>query len=132
MVIRLFRFSKNMNQEAIILEVIKRYADSSSFNQSTRKREVVQERQLIHLFMKGITNKTHAYIAAKYGNKHYSTLCHSCRRVRDDRDTSKSFRLLLEVIMEELESKGLDLTRTRWILDTPNTRVYPKRKKTKK
>ncbi len=67
----------------------------------TRKREVVQARQISMYFSKKMTKSSLANIGAHCGGKDHATVLHACRTVVNLSETDKQFRLYLE----ELEKK---------------------------
>jgi chromosomal replication initiator protein len=67
----------------------------------TRKREVVQARQISMYFSKKMTKSSLANIGAHCGGKDHATVLHACRTVMNLSETDKQFRGYLE----ELEKK---------------------------
>ena len=67
----------------------------------TRKREVVQARQISMYFSKKMTKSSLANIGAHCGGKDHATVLHACRTVVNLSETDKQFRHYLE----ELEKK---------------------------
>ena len=67
----------------------------------TRKREVVQARQISMYFSKKMTKSSLANIGAHCGGKDHATVLHACRTVMNLSETDKQFRLYIE----ELEKK---------------------------
>lgn len=67
----------------------------------TRKREVVQARQISMFFSKKMTKSSLANIGAHCGGKDHATVLHACRTVVNLSETDKQFRHYLE----ELEKK---------------------------
>ena len=67
----------------------------------TRKREVVQARQISMYFSKKMTKSSLANIGAHCGGKDHATVLHACRTVVNLSETDKQFRNYLE----ELEKK---------------------------
>ena len=67
----------------------------------TRKREVVQARQISMYFSKKMTKYSLANIGAHCGGKDHATVLHACRTVVNLSETDKQFRNYLE----ELEKK---------------------------
>ena len=67
----------------------------------TRKREVVQARQISMYFSKKMTKSSLASIGAHCGGKDHATVLHACRTVVNLSETDKQFRHYLE----ELEKK---------------------------
>lgn len=67
----------------------------------TRKREIVQARQLAMYFSKKLTKASLATIGLHCGNKDHATVLHACRTVNNLQDTDKQFKGYIE----ELEKK---------------------------
>ncbi len=67
----------------------------------TRKREIVQARQIAMYFAKKMTKSSLAYIGLHCGNKDHATVLHACRTVKNLIDTDKKFRSYVD----ELECK---------------------------
>jgi chromosomal replication initiator protein len=67
----------------------------------TRKREVVQARQIAMYFAKNMTKSSLATIGLHCGGKDHATVLHACRTVNNLMDTDKRFRSYIE----ELEKK---------------------------
>jgi len=61
-------------------------------NSKTRKREVVQARQLAMFFSKNYTKSSLAAIGSKCGNKDHATVLHACKTIKNLIDTDKNFR----------------------------------------
>ncbi len=67
----------------------------------TRKREVVQARQIAMFFAKSMTKSSLATIGMHCGGKDHATVLHACRTVNNLMDTDKRFRAYID----ELEKK---------------------------
>jgi chromosomal replication initiator protein len=67
----------------------------------TRKREVVQARQIAMYFSKSMTKSSLATIGMHCGGKDHATVLHACRTVNNLMDTDKRFRAYID----ELEKK---------------------------
>ena len=72
-----------------------------NLNSKTRKREIVQARQLAMFFSKKHTKSSLATIGMQCGNKDHATVLHACRTVSNLIETDKEFR----VCAEEIEKK---------------------------
>ena len=70
-------------------------------NSKTRKREIVQARQLSMYFAKKHTKASLANIGTHCGKKDHATVLHACRTVNNLIDTDKQFR----IYVEELDKK---------------------------
>ena len=58
----------------------------------SRKRSIVQARQLAMYFAKAYTKSSMAAIGLQCGNKDHSTVLHACRTVKNLYDTDKTFK----------------------------------------
>ncbi len=67
----------------------------------TRKREVVQARQIAMFFAKSMTKSSLATIGMHCGGKDHATVLHACRTVNNLMDTDKRFKAYID----ELEKK---------------------------
>jgi chromosomal replication initiator protein len=72
-----------------------------SIQSSTRKREIVQARQLTMYFAKKMTKSSLAIIGLQCGNKDHATVLHACKTVANLNETDKQFHYWVE----ELERK---------------------------
>lgn len=61
-------------------------------NQKTRKREIVQARQIAMYFSKKLTKSSLATIGAKIGGKDHATVLHGCKTVQNLYETDKKFK----------------------------------------
>ena len=68
----------------------------------TRKREIVQARQLTMYFAKQLTKNSLATIGAQCGNKDHATVLHACRTVNNLAETDKRFRTYVEDLRKKL------------------------------
>ncbi len=69
----------------------------------TRKREIVQARQLAMYFSKNLTKSSLASIGSQIGNKDHATVLHACKTVNNLIDTDKSFRHFVDEIERKLK-----------------------------
>ncbi len=100
------KFVKNTTREVsidYIQKVVSDYFDLSIelIKSKTRKREVVQARQIAMYFSKNLTKSSLASIGMQCGGKDHATVLHACRTVNNLMDTDKKFRSYIE----ELEKK---------------------------
>ena len=72
-----------------------------AIQQTSRKREIVQARQLSMYFAKKITKSSLAVIGAQCGNKDHATVLHACKQIENLRQTDRYMRTMVE----ELEKK---------------------------
>ncbi len=68
----------------------------------TRKREVVQARQIAMFFSKKMTKSSLANIGMHCGGKDHATVLHACRTVNNLQETDKTFRSYLEDLEKKL------------------------------
>lgn len=68
----------------------------------TRKREVVQARQLAMYFSKNYTKYSLAYIGSQIGKKDHATVLYACKAVTDMMETDRNFRTQVEEIQRKL------------------------------
>lgn len=76
---------------------------SDSLQFKTRKREVVQARQIAMYFSKNLTKSSLAAIGSQIGGKDHATVLHACRTVANLKDTDKNFRIYLDEIENKLK-----------------------------
>jgi chromosomal replication initiator protein len=69
----------------------------------TRKREIVQARQISMYFSKSLTKSSLALIGSQIGGKDHATVLHACKTVNNLLETDKRFRLYLEEIEKKLK-----------------------------
>ena len=72
-----------------------------SIQQTSRKREIVQARQLSMYFAKKITKSSLAVIGMQCGNKDHATVLHACKQIENLRQTDRYIRSLVD----DLEKK---------------------------
>lgn len=68
----------------------------------TRKREIVQARQLAMYLSKTYTNSSLSFIGSQIGNKDHATVLYACRAVSDLLTTDKKFKSNVEEIQKQL------------------------------
>ncbi|HRZ77820.1 MAG TPA: chromosomal replication initiator protein DnaA, partial [Bacteroidales bacterium] len=95
------KFVKNTSREISIDYIQKVVCDYFSLpidqmNSKTRKREIVQARQLAMYFSKKHTKASLATIGLHCGNKDHATVLHACRTVNNLIETDKQFRIYVE------------------------------------
>ena len=69
----------------------------------TRKREIVQARQIAMYFSKNLTKASLATIGSQIGGKDHATVLHACKTVNNLVDTDKRFRSFIEEIEKKLK-----------------------------
>lgn len=68
----------------------------------TRKREVVQARQLAMYFCKNHTSASLSFIGSQIGKKDHATVLYACKAVADLMETDRKFRMQVEEIQRKL------------------------------
>ncbi len=101
------KFVKNTAREVsidYIQKVVCDYFDLpiEMLKSKTRKREVVQARQISMYFSKKMTKSSLASIGAHCGGKDHATVLHACRTVTNLSETDKQFRVYLEDLEKKL------------------------------
>jgi chromosomal replication initiator protein len=74
-----------------------------SLHSKTRKREVVQARQIAMFFSKSLTKSSLASIGSQIGHKDHATVLHACKTVNNLIDTDKQFKYDIEEIEKRLK-----------------------------
>ena len=102
------RYVKNTVREVSIDYIQKVVCDYFSIaldliNSKTRKREVVQARQIAMYFAKSMTKSSLATIGMHCGNKDHATVLHACRTVNNLLETDKAFRTYIDDIEKKLK-----------------------------
>jgi len=69
----------------------------------TRKREIVQARQVAMYFSKTLTKSSLATIGSQIGGKDHATVLHACKTVNNLIETDKRFRLQVDEIEKKLK-----------------------------
>jgi chromosomal replication initiator protein len=101
------KFVKNTAREVsieYIQKVVCDYFDLpiEMLKSKTRKREVVQARQISMYFSKKMTKSSLANIGAHCGGKDHATVLHACRTVVNLSETDKQFKVYLEDLEKKL------------------------------
>jgi chromosomal replication initiator protein len=105
------KFVKNTTREIsvdFIQKVVCDYFDMpvELLKSKTRKREIVQARQLTMFFAKKMTKNSLAAIGAQCGNKDHATVLHACRTVSNLAETDKRFRVFVDDLRKKLTLVG--------------------------
>ena len=69
----------------------------------TRKREIVQARQVAMFFSTSLTKSSLATIGSQIGGKDHATVLHACKTVNNLIETDKRFRLQVDEIEKKLK-----------------------------
>lgn len=101
------KFVKNTTREVsidFIQKVVCDYFDMpvELLKSRTRRREIVQARQLAMYFSKQFTKSSLATIGAQCGNKDHATVLHACKTVNNLSETDKRFKKYVEEIEKKL------------------------------
>jgi len=76
---------------------------SDSLKSKTRKREIVQARQVAMYFSKNLTKSSLATIGSQIGGKDHATVLHACKTVNNLVETDKTFRNQIEELEKKLK-----------------------------
>ena len=101
------KFVKNTAREVsidYIQKVVCDYLDLpiELLKSKTRKREVVQARQIAMYFAKSMTKSSLATIGLHCGGKDHATVLHACRTVNNLMDTDKRFKNYIEELNKKI------------------------------
>ena len=101
------KFVKNTKREVsidYIQKVVSEYfqMDISTLQSKTRKRHIVQARQLAMYFAKKFTKASLASIGSQIGRRDHATVLHACKTVDNLSFTDKQFRKYVEDLNQKL------------------------------
>lgn len=101
------KFVKNTKKEVsvdYIQKVVSKYfeIDLATLQSKTRKRHIVQARQLAMYFSKKLTKSSLASIGAQIGKRDHATVLHACKTVDNLAATDKNFKVYVEEISKKL------------------------------
>jgi chromosomal replication initiator protein len=104
------KFVKNTPKEITVEYIQKVVCDYFSIpvekiQSKTRKREIVQARQLAMFFSKNYTKSSLAAIGSKCGNRDHATVLHACKTVKNLADTDKNFKKYVDEIENIIKIK---------------------------
>lgn len=77
--------------------------DPSHFTSKSRKREIVQARQLAMFFSKKMTKLSLASIGLRCGNKDHATVLHACKTISNLIETDKHFKNCVDEIEKRIK-----------------------------
>ncbi len=102
------KYVKNTSREISIDYIQKVVSDYfnipvDTINSKTRKREIVQARQIAMYFSKKFTKSSLATIGVHCGNKDHATVLHACRTINNLIDTDKQFRVYVDDIEKKIK-----------------------------
>ncbi len=101
------KFVKNTKREVsidYIQKIVSDYfqMDVDTLQSKTRKRHIVQARQLAMFFAKKMTKASLASIGSQIGKRDHATVLHACKTVDNLSSTDKQFRKYVEDIAKKL------------------------------
>lgn len=101
------KFVKNTKREVsidYIQKVVSDYfeMDVATLQSKTRKRHIVQARQLAMFFAKKFTKASLASIGSQIGKRDHATVLHACKTVDNLAETDKQFRKYIDDITKKL------------------------------
>ena len=102
------KFVKSTTREITIDHIQKVVCDYfnlpiESIQSTTRKREIVQARQLSMYFAKKMTKSSLAIIGLQCGNKDHATVLHACKTVNNLNETDKQFHYWVNEIEKKIK-----------------------------
>ena len=102
------KFVKNTAREISIDHIQKTVCDyfnipMEQINSKTRKRNIVQARQLAMFFSKKHTNSSLTTIGLHCGNKDHATVLHACRTVNNLSETDKQFKSYVDDLDKKIK-----------------------------
>lgn len=96
--------SKAITIDDIITTVCKHFGlENAAIHTKSRKREVVQARQIAMYLAKKHTDFSTAKIGTLIGNKDHATVLHACKTIKQLKEVDKSFRAEIEEIQTALK-----------------------------
>ena len=103
---RIVNITKKVNTVEKIRDVVCEYFSLSvdAISTKSRKREVVQARQIAMYLSKQLTKNSLSSIGNTIGQRDHATVLHACKIVNDLMDCDKSFRTSVREIEEKLKS----------------------------
>ena len=97
-------FSREVSIDFIQKTVCEYFSVSSDkLREKTRKRAVVQARQLSMFLAKQFTKNSLKVIGKLFGGRDHSTVIHSCQAVRDLMDTDKEFKDAVQDLQKKIQ-----------------------------
>ena len=101
------KFVKNTKREVsidYIQKIVSDYfqMDVDTLQSKTRKRHIVQARQLAMFFAKKFTKASLASIGSQIGKRDHATVLHACKTVNNLSSTDKQFRKYVEDLTKKL------------------------------
>ena len=102
------RFVKDNTKEISIDYITKSVCDylnipSSQINAKTRKREIVQARQIAMYFCKNLTKSSLSSIGSLIGGKDHATVLHAYKTISNLIETDKAFKMQIDEIEKRIK-----------------------------
>ena len=98
--------NKPLTIEDIIAKVCAHYEiEEAAIHTKTRKREVVQVRQVAMFLAKKHTESSSSKIGQLIGNKDHATVLHACKIIKDQMEVNKGFKTEIQEIEAELRHR---------------------------
>lgn len=98
--------NKPITIDTIISKVCAHYnLDEAAIHTKTRKREIVQVRQIAMYLAKKHTDHSSSKIGQLIGNRDHATVLHACKMVKDLIDVDKSFKAEIDEIETSIKHK---------------------------
>lgn len=98
---------KVVTVDDIINVVCKHFSlNTAAIHTKSRKREVVQARQIAMYLAKSHTDFSTAKIGLLIGNKDHATVLHACKTIKELKEVDKAFRAEIDDIQATLKKKG--------------------------
>jgi chromosomal replication initiator protein len=100
------RLEKKQITIPMIQEIVCKYfnLEQSLIQTPSRKREIVQARQLTMYLSKKYTESSFSHIGKIIGKKDHATVLHACKTIKDQIEISKSFRIAVAEIEVQLKN----------------------------
>lgn len=100
------RLEKKQISVQSIQEIVCKYfnLEQAAIQTSSRKREIVQARQITMFLSKKYTDSSFSCIGKIVGKKDHATVLHACKTIKDQIETDKSFRSTVEEIEVQLKN----------------------------
>ncbi len=97
--------SKQLTIDNIIAKVCLHFEmDTNSIQSRSRKREVVQARQIAMYLAKKYTDASSSQIGQAIGKKDHATVLHACKMIKNQLDVDKELRAQMKELENELHS----------------------------
>ena len=98
--------NKPVTIDSIISKVCSHYnLDESAIHTKTRKREIVQVRQIAMYLAKKHTDHSSSKIGQLIGNRDHATVLHACKMIKGLIDVDKSFKVEIDEIESAIKQK---------------------------